>query len=78
MINLNLGLLHCCWPCMHNLTSAIVLNAMQPDLDLYPEELRSTIDEINSWTYPNIKSVGQPLISHFTPNLRRAVPHALV
>jgi glutathionyl-hydroquinone reductase len=29
--------------------------AMQPDLDLYPEDLRSTIDEINSWTYPNIK-----------------------
>lgn len=28
---------------------------LQPDLDLYPEELRSTIDELNSWTYPNIK-----------------------
>eukprot|EP01023_Acetabularia_acetabulum_P063709 TRINITY_DN8041_c0_g1_i1.p1 TRINITY_DN8041_c0_g1~~TRINITY_DN8041_c0_g1_i1.p1 ORF type:complete len:391 (+),score=45.13 TRINITY_DN8041_c0_g1_i1:27-1199(+) len=27
-----------------------------PDLDLYPEELREKIDEVNAWIYPNINN----------------------
>jgi glutathionyl-hydroquinone reductase len=27
-----------------------------PDIDLYPEELRSKIDEINDWVYPTINN----------------------
>ena len=28
--------------------------AKNKDLDLYPADLRSTVDEINGWVYPNI------------------------
>lgn len=27
-----------------------------PDLDLFPEELQSCIDEVNSWVYPHINN----------------------
>ena len=30
--------------------------AQNPDTDFYPEDLRETIDEVNSWIYPNINN----------------------
>lgn len=30
--------------------------AKNPDLDLYPEELKKCIDEVNEWTYPTINN----------------------
>jgi glutathionyl-hydroquinone reductase len=30
--------------------------ARNPDLDLYPEEMRESIDEVNSWVYPTINN----------------------
>lgn len=30
--------------------------AKNPELDLYPEDLRAQIDAVNEWTYPNINN----------------------
>lgn len=30
--------------------------AKNPDLDLYPEEMRKEIDSVNEWVYPNINN----------------------
>lgn len=30
--------------------------AKNPDLDIYPEDLKSAIDEVNSWVYPTINN----------------------
>lgn len=30
--------------------------AQKPDLDLYPEELRKQIEEVNTWVYPGINN----------------------
>ena len=34
--------------------------AQKPDLDLYPEELRKQIEEVNEWVYPGINNGVRP------------------
>jgi putative glutathione S-transferase len=40
--------------------------AKNKDLDLYPESLRSAIDEVNSWVYPTVVSIPKAVVVTLT------------
>lgn len=42
--------------CISNGSRLIIVSNQRRDIDLYPPELRSTIDEINAWIYEKINN----------------------